>query len=57
MAKGEFEPLLAWLRENIHRHGRRYTAGQLCERATGKPLNADPLMRHLERRVRPAYGL
>lgn len=57
MAKGEFEPLLTWLRENIHRHGRRYTAGQLCERATGKPLGADPLMRHLERRVRPAYGL
>jgi carboxypeptidase Taq len=57
IARGEFGALLTWLRENIHRHGRRYTAGQLCERATGKPLSADPLMRHLERRVRPAYGL
>jgi carboxypeptidase Taq len=55
--KGEFGALLAWLRENIHRHGRRYTASQLCERATGKPLSADPLMRHLERRVKPAYGM
>jgi carboxypeptidase Taq len=57
MARGEFGALLAWLRENIHRHGRRYTASQLCERCTGKPLSADPLMRHLERRVKPAYGL
>ena len=55
--KGEFGALLTWLRENIHRHGRRYTASQLCERATGKPLSADPLMRHLERRVKPAYGM
>lgn len=57
MARGEFETLLAWLRDHIHQHGRRYTAQQLCERATGKPLGADPLMRHLERRVKPAYGL
>ena len=57
MARGEFAELLAWLRENIHRHGRRYTAAELCERATGKALSPDPLMRHLERRVRPAYGL
>lgn len=57
MARGEFGALLAWLRENIHRHGRRYTARELCQRTTGKPLSADPLMRHLERRVKPAYGL
>ena len=55
--KGEFGALLTWLRENIHRHGRRYTASELCERATGRPLSADPLMRHLERRVKPAYGM
>ncbi len=57
MERGEFGALLGWLRENIHKHGRRYTARELCERATGKALSADPLMRHLERRVRPAYGL
>lgn len=57
MARGEFSALLGWLRENIHRHGRRYTATELCQRVTGKSLSADPLMRHLERRVKPAYGL
>jgi len=57
MAKGEFGALLTWLRENIHQHGRRYSAAQLCERATGKALESEPLMRHLERRVKPAYGM
>ncbi len=57
MAGGEFSALLDWLRVNIHRHGRRYPAAELCQRATGKPLSADPLMRHLESRVKPAYGL
>jgi len=57
IAAGEFGALLTWTRENIHQHGRRYTASETIERATGKPLGADPLMRHLESRVRPAYGL
>ena len=57
IASGEFSALLSWTREHIHQHGRRYTASETIERSTGKPLGADPLMRHLESRVRPAYGL
>jgi len=57
MARGEFGALLAWLRTNIHEHGRRYTAGELIERISGRPLGPEPLMRHLESRIRPAYGL
>ena len=57
IAQGEFGALLNWTREHIHQHGRRYSASETIERATGKPLGADPLMRHLESRVRPAYGL
>lgn len=57
IAQGEFDALLNWTREHIHQHGRRYSASETIERATGKPLGADPLMRHLESRVRPAYGL
>jgi carboxypeptidase Taq len=57
MARGQFGALLAWLRQNIHRHGRRHSATELCQMATGKPLSADPLLRHLEGRLRPVYGL
>ncbi len=57
MSRGEFAALLGWLRENIHQHGQRYRAGELCERITGLPLSADPLMRHLEGKLRPVYGM
>ncbi|MCP4836562.1 MAG: carboxypeptidase M32 [Phycisphaera sp.] len=56
-AEGRFAPLLDWLRENIHRHGRRYTAAQLCERITGRPLSADPLMAYLEGKLRPLHAI
>ena len=55
--RGSFGELLGFLREHIHAHGRRYSAGELCERITGKPLEAEPLMRHLASRVKPAYGM
>jgi carboxypeptidase Taq len=56
-ARGEFAPLKAWLNSNIHAHGRRFTPSELVERVTGKPLSAEPLMRHLEGKLRPLYGM
>lgn len=32
--------LLDWLRDNIFKHGRRYTSAELCRRATGEELNS-----------------
>ena len=55
MGRGEFGPLKHWLNTNIHEHGRRYRAGELCEMLTGKPLTADPLMRHLEGKLKALY--
>jgi carboxypeptidase Taq len=55
--RGRFAGLRIWLNERIHAHGRRYTPSQLCEVVTGSPLSADALLRHLERRLRPLYGL
>jgi len=36
---GDFKALLQWLREHVHKHGRRYTSEELCERITGEGLN------------------
>jgi carboxypeptidase Taq len=49
-AKGGFESLREWLRENIHRHGRRYKAPELVERATGSTLNPSALIANLKDR-------
>jgi len=57
MARGEFSGLLGWLRERIHAHGRRYRADELCERVTGRPVESGPLLRHLESRLKPVYGV
>jgi carboxypeptidase Taq len=54
--RGEFDGLRAWLNEHVHAHGRRYPAADLCEVVTGKPLSHEPLMRHLEGKIRPLYG-
>lgn len=55
-SQGEFAPLLAWLRDRIHRHGQRYSASQLVERITGGPLTSNALMRHLETKFGALYG-
>ncbi len=36
---GNYEPLLLWLRENIHRHGQTLLAPELMRRATGETTN------------------
>jgi carboxypeptidase Taq len=57
IAKGKMLDLREWLRVNIHQHGRRYRAGELCEKVTGKPLSADALLRHLRGKAEAVYGI
>lgn len=44
---GDFATLHGWLRENIYRHGRKFTADELVRRVTGGPLTIDPYLRYL----------
>ncbi|MFB6296408.1 MAG: carboxypeptidase M32 [Halobacteriales archaeon] len=55
--EGEFEPLLEWMTENVHRHGKRYPADELIERATGEPLTAEYFIDYAERKFGSLYGL
>lgn len=55
--RGEFQPLRQWLNEKIHRQGQRYSAAELVERVTGRPLSHVPLIEHLRKRLAPLYGL
>ena len=57
VAAGDFAPILNWLRENIHRHGKRYPAEELIERATGKKPSAVPFMNYLNEKFGPLYNL
>lgn len=55
--RGEFSPLLAWLRKNVHRYGRRYLPGELIEHATGEPLTARYYLDYLQAKYRDLYEL
>lgn len=55
--RGDFAPLREWLRDNVHRHGRRYTPAELCERATGAPLSSEPFLAYLEQKLATVYEL
>jgi carboxypeptidase Taq len=55
--KGNMKSLLAWLREKIHRHGRRYTSEELCTQICGEGLNLKHFMSYAERKYREIYGL
>ncbi|MGF1634800.1 MAG: carboxypeptidase M32 [Phycisphaerae bacterium] len=56
-AAGEFSPLLTWLRENIHHHGRRYAPKALIKRVTGTEPSAEPLLKHLRAIGERYYGV
>ncbi len=55
--RGDFAPLLGWLRENLHRRGRNYSATALIKKVTGQPLSSTALLRHLRGKFGEVYGL
>jgi carboxypeptidase Taq len=49
--QGEFGQLLGWLRENLHRHGRKFTPKETLERVAGSGLDPEPYLRYLESKL------
>jgi carboxypeptidase Taq len=49
-AAGDFTGLLGWLRDRVHRHGQRWSAEGLVEKATGMPPSPVALLASLRRR-------
>lgn len=54
--RGEFQPLLHWLREHVHQIGRRLKPHEIIERATGKKPESLPLVKSLRERYSALYG-
>ncbi len=55
--RGNFSALLEWLRRNIHCHGRRFRANELCKKVTGRTLSHQPLMDYLKDKYKGIYGV
>ncbi len=54
---GDFGPILDWQRKNIHSFGSIYSAGELCEKATGSTLDPIHFMNYLNGKFKEIYAL
>jgi carboxypeptidase Taq len=55
--QGQFSTLHTWLKENIYRHGSKFTANELIERITGDSLTIEPYVRYLRTKFGQLYSL
>ncbi len=54
---GRFATLLGWLREHVHRHGRKFLPREIIRRATGSELTPEPYLAYLRQKVSEVYGV
>lgn len=57
MNQGDPAPLVTWLRQNVHRYGRKFTPAELVQRTTGQPLSHKPFIRYATAKFSEIYGL
>ena len=56
--RGEFGALLAWFRQHIHQHGRKFTANELIQQITGADgLDAQPYLTYIKQKFGQIYGV
>jgi carboxypeptidase Taq len=55
--RGELGSVREWLREKVHRHGRKFTLNELTERVLGTGLSSGPYLAYLRERYGGIYGL
>jgi carboxypeptidase Taq len=56
--QGEFGPLRDWLRDHLHRHGRKYTPSETLEKVVGTPeIDPEPYVRYLREKLAGIYGI
>ncbi|HUL61963.1 MAG TPA: carboxypeptidase M32 [Methanocella sp.] len=57
IAAGDLGAMLGWLRQNIHRHGKRYSTAELMKRVTGSPISEDFFIRYVGRKYGELYDI
>ena len=57
LAKGNIEPIKAWLNEKIHQYGKMKQPREILQETTGEGLNAQYLINYLEEKYGDVYKL
>ncbi len=57
IAEGDLSVLLGWLRQNVHRHGKRYSTAELMKRVTGSPISEDYFIKYASEKYGELYDI
>ena len=57
LREGEFDPLMEWLNEHVHQHGKRYETDDLVREATGESYTADYFLDYVTEKYGALYDL
>jgi carboxypeptidase Taq len=57
IGRGDFADLREWLREHLHRHGRKFTPRETLERAAGSEIDPEPYVRYLKGKLGEVAGV
>ncbi|MEK7310706.1 MAG: hypothetical protein AAB382_01935 [Chloroflexota bacterium] len=55
--RGEFMALREWLRENLHRYGRKFTPKETLQKLVGSGISVGPYVRYLQSKLGEIYGV
>ena len=55
--RGNFAELLAWLRENVHRHGAKFKPQYLVNKIVGSKISPEPYLKYLNEKFGAIYEL
>ena len=54
---GNFNSLHSWLKDNIYRYGRQYSAAEIIKTATGRDLEIEPYIKYLKAKYGEIYRI
>jgi carboxypeptidase Taq len=54
---GNFGELLSWLRENVHRHGKKFKPQYLVKKVVGETISPEPYLKYLNEKFGEIYSL
>lgn len=57
ISQGNFNGLLSWLRQNVHRFGAKYEPQELVQKITGSTINPQPYLKYLQAKYGEIYHL
>jgi carboxypeptidase Taq len=57
LAAGRLHELREWLRENVHRHGAKFSSAELLPRVVGGPIAVGPFIGYLKGKLSQVYDL